>query len=155
MKIKAKHILLTGLAAVVGFSIWGGKKAVDTYNVAEKLTIALRGISSFPEFFGATIRTSVNIAIQNPTPTPLNIETAGLVKLKQIRVFNKQGKLAGVANPNLEALQIPAYGEIVIKKVPIESSIQGLLNTILIGSTNIDDYRIESDIEALGKIITV
>ncbi len=155
MKIKGKHILIAGGITLLGASLWGGRRAFQIKEVAQQLQIQLRGIASLPQFFGSRIKTSVNIALINPTDTPFNLQSGGLVRLKQIHIYNKEGKLAAVATPNIEGIEIPAFGEVVLKKIPVESNIQGLLNTILLGSTNPTDYRVESQIEVLGQTFNI
>lgn len=154
MKTSKKIWILAGVS-LLGLTLFGGKKAIDLSNVVNSLKVSLRGIGSFPEFFGNMIRSSVNIAIQNPTERALDLQTGGAIILKKLRIYNKEGKLAATASPNITGINIPAFGEVVFKKIPIESSITGLLNTILIGSTDTRDYTIEAEIEALGKTFII
>ncbi|MFC4219006.1 hypothetical protein [Flagellimonas marina] len=154
MKIKTKHILLGGLAIVAGFSIWGGKKAYDINSVAQKVKISLRGFK-LPELFGLSVRSKVNVALANPTATPLDVSTGGLVTLTTIRVYNKENRLVATANPGLTNISIPAYSEVVVQDIPIESNVTSILNTLLIGSTNAKDYRVEAEISALGRTFTI
>ncbi|MEM1339814.1 MAG: hypothetical protein AAF634_13170 [Bacteroidota bacterium] len=153
--IKGKHILIGGGIAFAIASLWGGRRALQITAVAKQLRVQLRGISSFPELFGSRIKSSVNIAIINPTDTPFNLQSGGMVKLKQIHIYNKQNQLAAVASPNIGGIEIPAFSEIVLKKIPVESNIQGLLNTILLGGTRAEDYRIESQIEIVGQTFNI
>ncbi len=147
----AKKILI---AAGIGFgalALFTGKKAVETKNVVDQLKVSLKSVSKFPQLFWPNIRIPIDIAIKNPTNTPLNLQTSGLVKLTKLLIYNKEGKLAATALPNLDGITIPANSEVIFKKIPLESSVSGLINTLLIGSTNPKDFKIVSEFEAFGK----
>ena len=155
MKITAKHLLIGGGVLLAITSIFGGRKALRVHNVAKQLQFQLRGVTKFPKFRGALAESAINLAIINPTGIPLDVNTGGLVTLKRVRIYNREGRLTAVATPNLSNISIPALGETLLRNVTIESNVLNLLNTLLLASTDPRDYTVESDIEVVGQTFTL
>jgi hypothetical protein len=149
--MKLKRILLIGGAGLAALSAFGAKKAFDIKGVVEQLEFSLGKVSSWPEIFFPNIRLAVDVVISNPSQTPLDVSTGGLIKITKISVFDRAGQLVGEAQLNLDSISVPAFGSVALKNVKIQGPINGVLSTITTGSTRVSDFRIFAHVNALGR----
>ncbi len=151
--MKMKY-LLYGALALVGISAIR-TKGFEIKEVLPQLKATLSAIRKVG-FSRQGINAMIDVTVKNPSNKALNVASAGAVTISKLLVYDRQNNLVATAAPNINALSIPAGGEIVLKNIPLESTFKGIVNSLLGGfSTNPDDYRIEAEINALGTMITV
>lgn len=152
--MKAKYLLFAA-AALVGISALGAKKGFDLNEIIPQLQTTLKTIRKV-NFSGSGINVVIDVTIKNPTNKALNFASAGAVTVKKLLVYDRNNNLVATAEPNINALSIPAGGSIVLENIPLSTNYGNILDTILGGfSTNPDDYTVVAEIGALGSSITV
>ena len=153
--MKMKY-LLYGALALVGISAIR-TKGFEIREVLPQLKATLSAIRKVGfSWEDKMINAAIDVTIKNPSNKALNVASAGAVTISKLLVYDRQNNLVATAAPNINALSIPAGGQIVLKNIPLESTFEGIVNSLLGGfSTNPDDYKIEAEINALGTMITV
>lgn len=141
---------ILGGAAVVS-TLFAFKKKGDFTKVIENMTMDLRNIHNL-RLSGTKLYATADIGFHNPTQYDMTVQTAGLIQLKEIRLFYK-GVLYGTAKSNTTAFELPAKSNYLITDIQIEVVFLNLLDQILKNGldSNVDHYQIHTIVEALGK----
>lgn len=127
------------------------KKKSDFSKVIQQMTIDVRNIRNL-RMKGTKLYMDIDIAFTNPTQYNMVAYTAGMIKVKQIKLFYKNA-LIGSAFSNATKFELPAKSEFVITGVTLELLYLDIINQFL-GSgidTNVNNYQVHTIIEALGK----
>ncbi len=146
-----------GGAAVVS-TLFAFKKKGDFSKVLEQMTMDIRNIRNLRvrDLFSPTSRAmiDVDIAFHNPTKYDMTAYTAGLIVVKEIQLFYK-GVLIGnaLSSSGQDKFELPANGNYLITGITINLSINNIVSQFLSGGldTNVDNYKIHTFVEALGK----
>lgn len=95
---------------------------------------------------------NMNVALHNPTDIDFEPYTAGLIRIKQIKVFHK-GIEIGNAFHDLYEIPLPAKSNFLITNVKVELLLLNIIDLLLDGKldTNVNNYRVNIYVEALGK----
>jgi len=95
---------------------------------------------------------NMNVALHNPTDIDFEPYTAGLIKVKQIKVFRNNVEI-GNAFHELYEIALPAKSNFLITNIKVELLLLNILNLLLDGQldTNVSNYRVNVYVEALGK----
>jgi|GEM_PF-3805699 len=152
--MRAKY-LLYGALALVGISALGAKKGFDLSDIIPQLQTTLTAIRKVG-FTSTGVNIMIDVLVKNPTNKDLNFASAGAVTVKRLLIYDRNNQLVATAEPNINAISIPAGSEIVLKNIPLASTFGDILQSILGGlSTNPDDYSVVAEIGALGTTVTV
>ena len=141
---------ILGGAAVVT-TLFAFKKKGDFSKVIENMTMDLRNIRNL-KMRNAKVYCTLDIGFHNPTVYDMTIETAGLIKVKEIRLFYKK-VLFGKAISNTTSFELPAKSNYLITDIQLEIVLLNLVEQLLLTGldTNVDNYQIHTVVEALGK----
>lgn len=141
---------ILGGAAVVT-TLFAFKKKGDFTKVIENMTMDLRNIRDL-KTRNAKLYATLDIGFHNPTEFDMTIQTAGLIKLKEIRLFYKN-VLFGKAVSNTTSFELPAKSNYLITDIQLEIVILNLVEQLLLKGldTNVNNYQIHTVVEALGK----
>lgn len=141
---------ILGGAAVVS-TLFAFKKKGDFTKVIENMTMDLRNIHNL-RLSGAKLYATADIGFHNPTNYDMTALTAGLIQVKEIRLFYK-GVLYGTAKSNITSFELPAKSNYLITDIQIEVVFLNLLDQILKNGldSNVDNYQIHTIVQALGK----
>lgn len=141
---------ILGGAAVVT-TLFAFKKKGDFTKVIENMTMDLRHVRDL-KTRNAKLYATLDIGFHNPTEFDMTIQTAGLIKLKEIRLFYKN-VLFGKAVSNTTSFELPAKSNYLITDIQLEIVILNLVEQLLLKGldTNVNNYQIHTVVEALGK----
>ncbi|SDX37164.1 hypothetical protein [Flavobacterium degerlachei] len=146
----ATVLKILGGAAVVS-TLFAFKKKGDFTKVIENMTMDLRNIRKL-HLSGAKLYAVADIGFHNPTQYAMTVKTAGLIQVKEIRLFYK-GILFGIAKSNTTSFELPAKSNYLMTDIQIEIVILNLIDQYLKNGldSNVDNYQIHTIVEALGK----
>jgi len=87
---------------------------------------------------------SLDVMLRNKSDEPFEVSGGGVAYLKRIEIIYKN-QTVGFANVNMDAIAIPAYGNQIIKNIPVQVSnsviIENLSNpTNLMANINLIGY---------------
>ncbi|MFN4026428.1 MAG: hypothetical protein ACK4IZ_03180 [Flavobacterium sp.] len=141
---------VAGVAALA-FGLLAFKKKNDYESVIEKMTIDIDSIYNLRTTQGKAYL-NMNVALHNPTDIDFEPYTAGLIKVKQIKVFRNNVEI-GNAFHELYEIALPAKSNFLITNIKVELLLLNILNLLLDGQldTNVSNYRVNVYVEALGK----
>lgn len=141
---------VAGVAALA-FGLFAFKKKNDYESVIEKMTIDIDSIYNLRTTQGKAYL-NMNVALHNPTDIDFEPYTAGLIKVKQIKVFRNNVEI-GNAFHELYEIALPAKSNFLITNIKVELLLLNILNLLLDGQldTNVSNYRVNVYVEALGK----
>jgi hypothetical protein len=139
-----------GGAAVVT-TLFAFKKKADFSKVMEAMTIDIRNIRKL-RLSGSKLLMDIDLGFHNPTPYDMTILTAGLIKVKEIKLLYK-GKQIGTALSNSTEFELPANSNYLITDIKVELLYLTLINQWLTTGidTDVNNYQVHTVIEALGK----
>lgn len=151
-----KRIFIIGGIVLAALTLIGGKKAIDISGIVKNLDISLKSIKRIPELFGTRIKSAIDVSVKNPTATTLELATGGAARISRIFVYTKNRQLVATAFPNIDEITVPAFGETILRQIPIEGDLGGLLSALIGGGgTNPDNYIIETEIRTLGATFII
>jgi hypothetical protein len=150
-----KYWIFGGLS-LLALSTYAGKKSYDAFSVLGKLETKLQAIKGL-SVTNTGIRMKLDIALINPTNTPLNVNTGGTLTVREIKVFDLNGQEVATARPNINRINIVPGGTYILEDVPVETKYGTILNSLLGGlSSDPNNYEIRTVIETMtGNIITI
>jgi hypothetical protein len=133
------------------FSLFALKKKADYTKVIEQMTIDVRDIRKLHMSKGKGYL-EMDLGLHNPTDIDFDITTAGLIKIKQIKLFHK-GKELGNAYSDLTKISLPAKSNFLIQNIQVELLLLDLAIYFLNGQLdlNMNNYQVHVYLEALGK----
>lgn len=149
-------VLGVGAAALTLFAF---KKKSDYSKVIEQMTFFIRSIRNL-RMKNAKIYVDFDLEFFNPTEFDFDVFTAGMIKLKRINLFHTAaGKTTkiGTALSDLTSFSLPAKSNFTVSNITIELLLLNVANQFLNEGldTNINNYHVTIEIEALGKIWVV
>lgn len=152
---KSKIVIGLGVMALGGYFLLKDK--------ATKLSEQFKNISILPvEFKNLDAKwndgkpyVSFNLDLKFINPTDENFNANGVViTLKRLLFYDKNSKLLGGSNINVNALNIPAKSSIILPNVPIVLDLQttliNIINIIKAGNFSANTIKIEAIISVLG-----
>lgn len=152
--MKTKNILIASGAIVAVAAWWGYNKIQKLKAVFEQMTVLPSGISGI-NITLAAIRFKLNFTINNPTAEDFSITTGKMAAIKRIIVYRK-GKLLGVAQVDIDNIEIPAYAAIEIKDIELQVAVSSLLDNIMtIQGISLDEITIACVVSVIGKEFTI
>lgn len=149
--MEGKTILkVLGGAAVVS-TLFAFKKKADYSKVIEQMTMDIRNVRKFQVNSGK-VYVIIDLAFHNPTDYDLTVFTAGMIKLKEIKLSYK-GTVLGTAFTNKMEFELPAKSNYVISDIDVEVLFFNIFAQFFNGGfdSNEDNYKIQTTLEALGK----
>ena len=140
------------LGSVVGVGIYSLVKFKDVTESVEKLYLKISGLSNLNISINQ-IRFNLSFSIHNPTNAHVGINTYKLLKLHQIKFYNKKNNAyLGTATVNLSNVQIPGKQTLEIKDVPTQLPVENLLSNLELFQGNIEEnLLIKLQFESLGQ----
>lgn len=149
--MEGKTVLkVLGGAAVVS-TLFAFKKKADYSKVIEQMTMDIRNVRKFQVNSGK-IYVIIDIAFHNPTNYDMNLFTAGMIKLKEIRLSYK-GTVLGTTFSKETEFALPAKSNYVISNIQVEVLFLNIIAQLFNGGfdSNEDNYKVQTTLEALGK----
>jgi hypothetical protein len=148
--MRAKTIFITAGLVVVGMSLMAYQKVQTLIQIFDRMTIKPSGISGFVPGL-VQIRFKLDFKITNPTNEAFSVTGASIARLKKIVAYYN-GQYMGMAELNLEAIEIPARSFTVLKEIPFTVSTQNLLSNLLTATDlDLNKLTLLAGIEVLGK----
>lgn len=152
--MESKTILKVLGGAAVLTTLFAFKKKSDFTSVMEKMTIDIRNIRKL-RLSGNRILATIDLGFHNPTEYDMTIQTAGLIKLKQINLFYKGTLIGKAEKPTGELFEfdLPAQSNYLLTDISLELLYLTLITQWLTTGldTNVDNYKVHVVLEALGK----
>lgn len=149
--MESKTILKVLGGAAVLSTLFAFKKKADFSKVIEAMTYDIRNLRKLG-FQGNKIALTMDLGFHNPTHYDMAIDTAGLIKVKEIILFYKD-KQIGKAVSNATEFELPANSNYLITDIKVELLYLTLITQWLTAGldNNVDNYKAHIVIEALGK----
>ncbi|MCF2875436.1 MULTISPECIES: hypothetical protein [unclassified Tenacibaculum] len=140
------------LGAIAGIGIYSLVKYNKIKESAGKLQLKISGLSNLDVSI-KQIRFNLSFKIINPTAQYIGINTYKLLKLHQIKFYNKRNNAyLGTANVNISNIQIPGKKAIEIKDIPTLLPVENLLSNLDLFQGNIEGkLLIKLQFESLGQ----
>lgn len=149
--MEGKTILkVLGGAAVVS-TLFAFKKKSDFSKVMEQMTMDIRNVRRL-RLSGGKLYMDIDLGFHNPTQYDMTIITAGVIKVKQIKLMYK-GVLIGNAFSSKTEFELPAKSNYLVTDIQVELLFLNIVDQFLKGGldSNVDNYQIHTIVEALGK----
>jgi hypothetical protein len=147
------YVKVVGVAALA-VALFSFKKYVDYSKVINEMEFFLDKIRNLRQKSGK-FYLDFDLVFYNPTDIDFMIETAGLIKVRQIDVFYK-GKKLGTAVSDISEIYLPAKTGYRIKDIAIELLLLDLIQTFSSELTfNSADFLAQVTVEAMGKTFVV
>lgn len=139
-----------GIGALT-LTLFAFKKKSDYSKVIEKMTLDVRNVRNLRTKNGK-MYLDIDLGLHNPTEYDFEPYTAGMIKVKQIKLFHK-GKELGNAYSDIAEISLPAKSNFLITNIQIELLFLNIIEQFLNGQLdlNMENYRVHIYIEALGK----
>ncbi len=140
------------LGAIAGIGIYSLVKYSKVKESAAKLQLKISGLSGLDVSI-KQISFKLSFSIHNPTNEHIGINTYKLLKLHQIKFYNKRNNAyLGTATANLSNVQIPGKRTIEIKDIPTQLPVENLLSNLDLFQGNIEEkLLIKLQFESLGQ----
>ena len=141
--------ILGGLALTS--TLFAFKKRNDFAKVIESMTYDIRNIRNL-RLRSGKLFLNLDLGFHNQTDLDMTIYTAGLIKLKSIKLFYK-GKEMGSTIIDAAQFELPAKSNYLIENIEIELLLLNFVNQMLnFGlDTEVKNYSLELTIQALNK----
>lgn len=149
--MEGKTILkVLGGAAVVS-TLFAFKKKGDFSKVMEQMTMDIRNVRKL-RMSNGKLYMDIDLGFHNPTQYDMVILTAGVIKLKQIKLMYK-GVVIGNAYSSKQEFELPAKSNYLVTDIQVELLFLNIIDQFLKGGldSNVDHYQIQTTVEALGK----
>lgn len=149
--MEGKTVLkVLGGAAIVS-TLFAFKKKADYSKVIEKMTMDIRNVRKFQVNSGK-VYVIIDLAFHNPTDYDMNLFTAGMIKLKEIKLSYK-GTVLGTTFSKETKFALPAKSNYVISNIQVEVLFLNIIAQLFNGGfdSNEDNYKVQTTLEALGK----
>lgn len=149
--MEGKTILKVLGGAAVLSTLFAFKKKGDFSKVIEQMTMDIRNIRKFRVDNGK-VYILIDVAFHNPTQYDMTLYTAGMIKLKEVRLSYK-GTVLGTALSSKTEFELPAKSNYLISNIQVEVLLLNIFAQLFNGGfdSNEDNYKIRTTVEALGK----
>ncbi|MFN3753299.1 hypothetical protein [Flavobacterium sp.] len=139
-----------GIGALA-LGLFAFKKKSDYESVINEMTIDIDDLNNLRSSQGK-LYVNMNVALHNPTNIDFEPYTAGLIRVKQIKVFHK-GVEIGNAFHDLYEISLPKKSNFLITNIKVELLALNIVDLLLNGQLddNLNNYRVHIYVEALGK----
>ena len=147
--------MTTGIKLAIGattaLALFGFKKKNNYTAVLTQLEIAVDNVRNLRNVKGK-LWVNCDVVLINPTNLDFSPITAGAIALKRISLF-MGGKLLGSGHGTVTNFNLPARGTQKIENVQIELLSLNIIDQLFGGSlsTNVNDFKIEVELTALGQ----
>ncbi|WP_163398142.1 hypothetical protein [Flavobacterium fluviatile] len=151
MEGKTIFKVLGGTAVLL--TLFAFKKKNDFSKVLEEMTLDVRNIRNL-RMNGAKLLADVDLGFHNPTKYDMTILTAGLIKLKQIKLFYKRVQIGSALSLNgLDTFELPAKSNYLITDITMELKLFSIADQWINNGmdANMNNYTAHITVEALGK----
>ena len=142
--------ILGGTAVLV--TLFAFKKKNDFSKVLEEMTLDVRNIRNL-RMKGAKLLADVDVGFHNPTKYDMTVLTAGLIKLKQIKLFYKNVQIGSALSEGLDTFELPAKSNYLLSDITMELILFSIADQWLNNGmdANMENYKAHIIVEALGK----
>ncbi|SDZ90538.1 hypothetical protein SAMN05443667_101239 [Flavobacterium gillisiae] len=148
----ATILKVLGGAAVVT-TLFAFKKKSDFSKVMEQMTMDIRNIRNL-RLKSGRLFLDIDVAFHNPTQYDMTVYTAGMIKVKQIKLFYKNVLIGNaLSTAGKDAFELPAKSNYLITGITVELLFLTIIDQFLKGGldSNVDNYQIHTVVDALGK----
>ena len=129
-----KNILIISVLAIAGAATFGYKKVVELQESFYKIAIAPFWVKNL-RIGLKEIKFDLDIVLKNSSSNDFYVTGSVIATLTRLHLIYK-GTVIGTANVNLTEIAIPAFGQTIIKDIPITVSTGNLLNNV----TSVQDF---------------
>ncbi|MGQ2982131.1 hypothetical protein [Flavobacterium sp.] len=148
--MKAKTLLITAGIVTAGLALMAYQKVQTLLQVFDRMSIKPSGITDFSLNL-QQINFKLDFKITNPTNEGFSVTGASIARLKRITAYY-DGRFMGIAEVNLDAIEIPARSYTILKKMPFQVSTQNLLEAIFtIDQIDINKLSLHAVVTVLGN----
>ena len=144
-----KRIIITSVATIALFAV---NKARKTKEIINKLKVKITGfrISSFSINL---LKISLDLTITNESSEDLGLTTFKLLKIKEIRFFNRaNNKFLATAFVDVHDLKIRANDSITLNNIPVELETKSLLENLSVFKGDVQkNLKIVLLLDSMGK----
>ena len=144
-----KRIIITSVATIALFAV---NKARKTKEIINKLKVKITGfrISSFSINL---LKISLDLTITNESSEDLGLTTFKLLKIKEIRFFNRaNNKFLATAFVDVHDLKIKANDSITLNNIPVELETKSLLENLSVFKGDVQkNLKIVLLLDSMGK----
>ncbi len=144
-----KRIIITSLVTLTLFTV---KKAKKTKDILSKLKVIVTGIR-IGSIGLNLIKLSLDLTIKNESSEDLGLTTFKLLKIKEIRFFNRaNNKFLATAFVDIHDLKIQANKSITLNNIPVELLTKNVLENISIFKGDVEkNLKIVLVLDSMGK----
>ena len=137
-----------GALAVTLFAF---KKKSDYSKVIQEMKLDVRNVRNL-RTRNAKLYVDIDLGLHNPTVYDFDPYTAGVIKVKQIKLFHNKKEL-GNAFSDITEISLPAKSNFLITNIQVELLFLNIIDELLNGTldSNMQNYQVHIYIEALGK----
>lgn len=143
-----KKILIPIGLAFLALTLISAKKAFEIDDIVEKLRVSPADISGI-DISWERVKAKIKMEIFNDSIHELNVNTLGLITIKELLVYNSNGIEIATANVNQSSINLPAKGawktDWIEVRVPLINAFD-----FISSSTSFDDYNYKLVIEFAG-----
>jgi len=109
-----------GAIALVGISYAFGKSKLEKYrDFFDKMSYKINKIKN-GKISGGKLKFLLDILLQNNTAHEIDFSTFGIAKLKNVVVTDKNGKILGVVNKEIDRFTISENGSFLLENIAFE-----------------------------------
>ena len=151
--MEGKTVLKVLGGAAVLSTLFAFKKKGDFSKVMEQMTMDIRNIRNLRTRSGRLF-VNIDIGFHNPTQYDMTVFTAGMIVVKEIKLFYKKTLLGIAISPQgNDKFELPAKSNFLIENIEVELKFLNIVDQFLKGGldSNVDNYQIHTTVEALGK----
>lgn len=144
-----KKLLIGSVAAITMFTVKKAKKAKDVIN-SLKVKITKLRIGSIDL---SMIKLFLDLTIVNESSQDLGLTTFKLLKIKEIKFFNKiNNKFLATAFVDIHDLQIKSNDSLILHNIPVELQTKNVFENLSIFKGDVQkNLRIVLTLDTMGK----
>jgi|GEM_PF-1336310 len=137
--------------ALVGVSYAFGSAKIKKYkDFFDKMSYKISKIKNVGIAKGK-LHFLLDILLQNNTTHAIDFSTFGLAKLKNIVITDKNGKIFGIVNKEIDSFKISENGSFLLDDIAFEIPILELLKTL--SNVSFNDFNVEDIINQFDFIL--
>ena len=144
-----KRIIITSVATIALFAV---NKARKTKEIINKLKVKITGFR-IGSFSINLLKISLDLTITNESSEDLGLTTFKLLKIKEIRFFNRaNNKFLATAFVDVHDLKIKANDSITLNNIPVELETKSLLENLSVFKGDVQkNLKIVLLLDSMGK----
>ncbi len=150
-----KIIIGVGIVAVVGYFLLGNKikKIIEQFQFVKVYPVAFKKFDVKWNDGVPFVTFLLDLKMVNPTQVNFDANIVA-VTLKRILFYDKRNMLFGSSEVNINAINIPANSNIILKEIPVKLDLQTAITTAITILRNdgfkINEIRTEAVVSILG-----